>query len=58
MSHHFGAEYLRGRIELAVLDGTAIAAGEAQHTALTQQLGKVVIEIACLLGILQNKKQR
>jgi hypothetical protein len=49
---------LRGRVELTVLDGTAIAAGEKQHLTSAQKLGKVVIEISRILRILKNEKYR
>ena len=53
---YFGAEDLVGSIALCVLHGTAGAAGEEEDLLVAQRLDEVVVEVASLLGIVQDEK--
>ena len=58
LRQHFCAEDLVGSIALAVFDGTLIAAREEEHPLLPHHLCQVVIEIARLFLIVEDKEER
>ena len=54
---HLCAENLAGSVALSVLDGTSVAGREEQYALVAHQLYEVVVEIARLIGILQDKEE-
>ena len=54
-AEHLGAQYLVGGIALAVAHGAPVARGEKEHALLAHNLSKIVVEIARLVGIGEDK---
>ena len=55
---HLGTQYLAGCIALPIFYRAAIARRKEEHLLLPHGLCQVVVEIACLVGILQDKHHR
>ena len=55
-AEHFGAHDLVPGIALSVLHRPSEAAGEEEHILVSQYLHQVMIEIACLLLVVQDEE--
>ena len=51
------AKNLAGWVFLTVFDGTFVTGWEEKHLLVAHNLTEVVVEIACLIGILHHKQQ-
>ena len=54
-AQRLGAQYLVGGVALSVLHRTTIRRWEEQHVVGAEYLREVVVEVACLLVVLQNE---
>ena len=54
LAEHLGAQYLVGRVNLAILNVALVARREDEHLAVVENLAQVVIDVARLVKVVGN----